>query len=141
MRTPMQFEAGDAEGAVYKLQHLECEVRAGAAMVVAMGKTMTIRKPRKVRACAILAYLVCGLVCVTWSAHARADEETKLAADKPVELMTEHVVRLPERKLGGIRSGHVLLITDRGAESIRPALLALRPLNKPNPFKDFCSVH
>jgi hypothetical protein len=97
---------------------------------------MKNRYPDLARAGAILAFSVLGSV---WSAHARADDEAKpavIAARAP-----EQVVRLPALKVGGIRSGYVMLITESGTENVKSAVLAQRQMAKPSPFSDFCNTH
>lgn len=87
------------------------------------------------RAGAIMAFWVVGLA---WSAQLRAEDEVNLAIVTPAQ---EQPVRLPAIKLGGIRSGHVLMITENGSEVVKPATLAQRQLiARPSRFQDFCST-
>lgn len=102
-----------------------------------MVMTMNNRYTNLPRAAAIMAFLVVGLA---WSAQSRADDEVKVAA--AVTFAPAPTVRLPAIKLGGIRSGNVLMITENGSEVVKPATLAQRQLMaKPSQFSDFCSTH
>ena len=88
---------------------------------------------------AMLVLLALGLACFTCS---RADDESKPAGVVVAAPAPEQVVRLPSLKVGGIRSGHVMLITDRGMEFVPPAVLAQgQSMSKPSPFPPprFCN--
>ncbi len=83
-----------------------------------------------------MAFLVVGLA---WSAQSRAEGEVKVAVVTPAQ---EQAVRLPAIKLGGIRGGNILMITENGTEVVKPAMLAQRQLiARPSQFSDFCSTH
>jgi hypothetical protein len=43
--------------------------------------------------------------------------------------------------LGGIRSGHVLMITESGTENVRATMLAQLQVRKPPLLSEFCLVH
>ena len=89
----------------------------------------------------MLVFLALGLACFTCS---RADEESKPAGVVLAAPASQQVVRLPSLKVGGIRSGHVMLITDRGMEFVTPAVLAqAQSMSKPSPFPPprFCNPY
>jgi hypothetical protein len=97
---------------------------------------MKKRKPDMVRAGAILTFFVLGLAA---AASSRADDDAP-KTDVAAMPAPERVVRLPARKVGGVRSGYELLITESGTELLKPATLAQRQLPKPSPFNEFCFV-
>ena len=81
---------------------------------------------------ALLALLALGLA---WSAPVLADEAatiTTVAASAP-----ERPVRLPALKLGEIRSGYVMMISERGVEGMKPAAFAQQMI-KPSTYNGFC---
>jgi hypothetical protein len=86
--------------------------------------------------------LVCVVVLgLSWSATASAEEAAKpekVAVATPVPAQR---VRLPALKLGGIRSGHVLMITESGTENVRATMLAQVQMRKPPLLSEFCLVH
>jgi hypothetical protein len=84
---------------------------------------------------AIRALLIAGLA---WSLYAHADE-TKIVVTEMS--MQEQLIKLPALKLGGIRGGQVLLITDRSVEMVKFTLLAQHLTPRASPFVDFCSTH
>ena len=88
---------------------------------------------------AMLVFLALGLACFTCS---RADDESKPAGVVVAAPAPEQGVRLPSLKVGGIRGGHVMLITDRGMEFVPPAVLAQgQSMSKSSPFPPprFCN--
>jgi hypothetical protein len=103
-----------------------------------MVTTMKNRNPDLARTGVLLAFFALGLA---WSAHSRADDESKtvIAAVVAAAPAHEQVVRLPALKVGGIRSGQVLMISDSGTEIVQLTVLAQRQMSKPSPFPDFCA--
>jgi hypothetical protein len=114
---------------------------------------MTTTKCRNLHWMKVGATLTCLTIGVAWSAHSRADDETRpvvvaVAAprqEQPVRVAAprqEQLVRLPALKVGGIRSGDALMITESGTESMKFAEMAQRPVQKKQTlFSDFCNAH
>jgi hypothetical protein len=101
-----------------------------------MVNKMKKRYPAVERAGALLA---CIVMTLPWCATARADEAEKPApavAAKPAQ-----PIRLPALKLGGIRSGQVMMITESGVEHVQATMLAQLQTRKPALLSEFCLVH
>ena len=91
---------------------------------------MKTRFPALAKAGALLALFALGLA---WSAPVLADDEAKPA----VVAATDRPVRLPALKLGEIRNGYVMMISERGVEGMKPAAFAQQMI-KPSTYNGFC---
>ena len=87
------------------------------------------------RAGALLAFFALGSGL---SAHSRADDESKHAGFGVAPPAQQQMVRFPALKVGGVRSGNVMLITDSGTENVRAAVFAQRKMSGPAASSDFC---
>ena len=85
------------------------------------------------------AWLACFVLGLTWSASARA-EDTPAPVVAAQSAPAQRIL-LPRLKLGGVRSGHVLMITERGTENVQFTLLAQYQARKPALLSEFCLVH
>lgn len=72
-----------------------------------------------------------------WSVCACAEDQQPPGA-APASVQERQVVILPAMKANGMRSGYALLITDRGAEYVKPDRLAQHVAPKPFPIDGFC---
>lgn len=85
------------------------------------------------------ALLACIALTLAWCAGANAEEAVRpavVAAGKPAQ-----PVRLPALKLGGIRGGQVMMITEGGVENVPSTMLAQYQARKPALLSEFCLVH
>jgi len=104
-------------------------------MVIAMKKNY-----RDVESAAVL--LACVVVmALSWSTAASAEEAVKSDEFVFAQSVSAQRVRLPALKLGGIRSGHVLMITESGTENVRATMFAQLQVRKPPLLSEFCLVH
>jgi hypothetical protein len=103
-------------------------------MVIAMKKNYRDVE----RAAVMLAWVVLGL---SWSVAASAEEAAKSEEVAVATPVPAQKIRLPALKLGGIRSGHVLMITESGTENVRATMLAQLQVRKPPLLSEFCLVH
>jgi len=85
------------------------------------------------------AWLACFVLGLIWSASACV-EDARVSAVAAQSASAQRI-RLPAVKLGGIRSGHVLMITERGMENVQFTLLAQYQTRKPSLLSEFCLVH
>lgn len=88
---------------------------------------------RRAKACGVLAF--CVLACLRSAWVYAADEGAPALNPASVP---ERQVRLPAFKVGGLRGGDVILITDSGAERVKATALAQQWVAKPSALSDFC---
>ena len=87
------------------------------------------------RTSAMLAILALGS---GYSAQAGADDSAKQAGAVDAPPAQQQPVRFPLVKVGGVRSGNVMLITDSGAQSVRASELAQRQISRPALSSELC---
>ena len=73
-----------------------------------------------------------------YSAQAGADDAVKQAAAVDAPPAQQQPVRFPLVKVGGVRSGNVMLITDSGAQNVRASELAQRQTSRPALSAEVC---
>ena len=96
---------------------------------------MKNRFPSAARAGAMLAFFA---LAMGFSAHSRADDESTHAGASVAPPAQQQLVRFPALKVGGVRSGNVMLITDSGTENVRAAVFAQRQVSRPAPSAELC---
>ena len=87
------------------------------------------------RAGALLAIFALGS---GYSAQAGADDAAKQAGIVEASPAQQQPVRFPLVKVGGVRSGNVMLITDSGTQSVRASELAQRQISRPALSSELC---
>lgn len=85
------------------------------------------------KACGMLALLVMAFLCPAWVCA--ADELASAIAPAAVP---ERHVRLPAFKVGGLRGGEVIMITDSGTERVKSTALAQQQAAKSSALSDYC---
>ena len=94
---------------------------------------MKTRFPRLAKAGAILVFFALGLA---WSAPVLADDEAKVVVPAaPAEAVR---VRLPMLKVGEIKSGYVMMVSERGIEAAQPQALAQQQAKPVSPLAGLC---
>ena len=83
------------------------------------------------------AWVACGVLGLSWCGAVKAELVTPPAVVVAEASVQAPPIRLPACKLGGIRSGHVMTVTESGAESVQLTLQA----RKPSLLSEFCLVH
>ena len=87
------------------------------------------------RAGAMLAIFALGS---GYSAQAGADDAVKQAAAVDAPAAQQQPVRFPLVKVGGVRSGNIMLITDSGAQNVRSSELTQRQMSRPASSPELC---
>jgi hypothetical protein len=94
---------------------------------------MKTRFPRLAKAGALLVFFALGLA---WSAPVLADDEARpVVPAAPADAVR---VRLPMLRVGEIKSGYVMTISERGMEGIQSAVLAEQRAKSASPLAGFC---
>jgi hypothetical protein len=78
-------------------------------------------------------------IWLVWSAQARAENVSNPAAVIATPAQ-ERLVRLPVTRIGGIRDGNIMTMTERGTENVTPAMFAQQQMSKPYSFSEFCNT-